>query len=43
MCGSDLIGLRPCEVEHVVVVALEDAQRLLGECEHLVRDDEVLR
>jgi hypothetical protein len=38
----DLIGLGPGEVQHVVLVALEDAHRLLGESKHLVRDDEVL-
>jgi hypothetical protein len=38
-----LIGLGPGELQHVVVVALEDARRLLGRCQHLVRDDEVFR
>lgn len=31
------------EVEHVVLVALKDACRLVGDCERPVGDDEVLR
>jgi hypothetical protein len=37
-----LVELRPGEVEHVILVALEDARRLRSQREHLVRDDEVL-